>query len=612
MLRITLLFLLALAAVPANAAITGMEVISRVDAGKDYERVRAKARFAVDPKLPQNQRIVDLQFAPKNEDGLVEFETDIEVLKPRDPKTGNGTILLDIVNRGGQTLGMFSEAFLMEKRFTAVWVGWQWDMAKTGDKIRLYPAIAKGLSGLVRAERTIEEPTTTMNLGDRDHQAYPVADPSDPKLTLTVRESAQGKRTTVPREKWKLNSTATGIEMASGFEVGKIYEFVYTAKDPAIAGLGPAAVRDFLSFLKYGGPGHFLLADQRQHIKRAIGYGTSQSGRFLRTFLYQGFNEDEKGRKVFDGVWANVAGAGRGSFNHRFAQASRDGHPTMNFFYPTDIYPFTDDLLLANVKQAPKIFYTNGSYEYWGRAASLIHTSADGKKDATLNPDTRIYFIAGSQHGPQSFPPVKPATARNLRNSVDYRPIYRALLIDMHEWLKDGTAPPDSSYPRIDQGQLIAVGTLKYPKGAGAEPPRRVHGAYKVDYGPEFESKGIVSIEPPRVGDAFPVLIPQVDDDGNEISGVKMPQVAVPLAAYSGWNLREAKFGMPNETYNMVGSTLPFSKAKIIEKYGTKEKYLEKATAALDDLIKRRLLLPEERAKLLDDAAKQWDWFVSR
>ena len=601
-----------LAAGSTFAAITGMEVIERKDVGKDYERIRAKARFAVDPKLPQNQRIIDLDAAPKNEDGLVEFETDIEILKPRDPKTGNGTLLLDIVNRGNQTLGMFTEAFLMEKRFTALWVGWQWDMARKPGLIRLYPAVAKGLTGLVRAELTIDAPTTQMNLGDRDHLAYPVADPSDPKLTLTVRDSPLGKRTPIARDKWKFNADATGIEMASGFQSGKTYELVYTAKDPAVAGLGPAAVRDFVSFLKYGGPGHFLLADQRQHIKRAIGYGTSQSGRFLRTYLYQGFNEDEKGRKVFDGVWANVAGAGRGSFNHRFAQASRDGHPTMNFFYPTDIYPFTDDLLLANVKQPAKVFYTNGSYEYWGRAASLIHTSTDGKQDAPLNADTRIYFIAGSQHGPQSFPPNKPGNVRYLRNSVDYRPIYRALLIAMHEWLKDGTAPPDSSYPRISQGQLVSRTTLKFPKNAGGDPPVRVHTGYQVDYGPEFATKGIVSKEPPTVGAPFTALVPQVDDDGNEIAGVKMPQVAAPLATYTGWNLRDPKIGLPQETYNMVGSTLPFNKAKITEKYGTKEKYLEKARAAADDLISRRLLLAEEKPKLLEDAAKQWDWFMSR
>lgn len=601
-----------LTCVSAFAAVTGMEVIERKDAGKDYERIRAKARFAIDPKLPQNQRIVDLDAAPKNEDGLVEFETDIEILKPRDPKTGNGTLLLDIVNRGNQTLGMFSEAFLMEKRFTAVWVGWQWDMARKPELIRLYPAVAKGITGIVRAELTIEEPTKAMNLGDRDHLAYSVADPRDPKLRLTVRDSPLGKRTAIGRDKWKFNADATAIEMASGFQPGKTYELVYTAKDPAVAGLGPAAVRDFVSFLKYGGPGHFLLADQRQHIKRAVGYGTSQSGRFLRTYLYQGFNEDEKGRKVFDGVWANVAGAGRGSFNHRFAQASRDGHPTMNFFYPTDIYPFTDDLLLAKVKQPAKIFYTNGSYEYWGRAASLIHTSTDGKQDAAPGADSRIYFIAGSQHGPRTFPPTKADNVRNLRNSVDYRPIFRALLIAMHDWLKDGTAPPESSYPRISQGQLVALHALKFPKNAGGDPPRRVHTGYQVDYGPDFATKGIVSIEPPKVGAAFTALVPQVDDDGNEIAGVKMPQVAVPLAAYTGWNLRDPKIGLPTETFNMVGSTLPFSKAKITEKYGSKEKYLDKTRAAADDLIARRLLLPEEKQKLLDDAVKQWDWFMSR
>lgn len=604
-------------ATPLSAAIAGMEVIKREDVAGRYERIRAKAHFTLDPKLPANQLIRDLEFAPKNDQGLVEFSADIEVLKPRDPADGNGTLLLDVVNRGGQTTGMFTEAFLIEKKFTVAWVGWQWDVPQNPEKMRMYPAIAKGVEGLVRAEFTVHEATKTMNLADRDHQAYPPA--STTGLELTVREGPLGKRSPVPAAQWKLNGTQ--IEMPAGFKVGQTYELVYPAKDPAISGLGMAAIRDFVSFLKFGGPGHFLLADQTRFLKRAVGYGTSQSGRFLRTMLHQGLNVDEKGKPVFDGVWANVAGAGRGSFNQRFGQASRDGHPTMNFFYPTDIFPFTDlpekdpvtgqtAGLLPDPAKAPKIFYTNGSYEYWGRAASLIHTTPDGKEDAPLPDSTRIYFVAGSQHGPQKFPPATLKNATNLANSNDYRPLYRALLIAMHEWLKDGAPPPDSSYPRRDQKQLVAVDNWGFPKPIATKVPTHALPGQRLDFGPDFATKGIAAKEPPTVGEPYPAFVPQVDDDGNEIAGIKMPQVAVPLATYTGWNPRQDVF--TSETFNMVGSTLPFPKTKIIEKYGTREEYLEKTKNSIRELVQRRLLLAAEADQLEKQAAAQWDWFIAR
>jgi len=204
-------------AVPVYAAIAGMEVIKREDVPGQYERIRAKARFTLDPKLPANKLIRDLEFAPKNEQGLVEFSADIEVLKPRDPSTGNGTMPPDVGNRGGQTTGMFTEAFLIEQKFTVAWVGWQWDVPKNPEKLRMYPAVAKGIEGIVRAEFTIHEPTKVMNLADRDHQAYPVANAKD--LELTVREGPMGKRTPVPAPQWKL--TGPEIEMKASFKVGK-------------------------------------------------------------------------------------------------------------------------------------------------------------------------------------------------------------------------------------------------------------------------------------------------------------------------------------------------------------------------------------------------------
>lgn len=619
-----LLVATALLSSAAFAAVTGIEVTDRVDSGPGYERVRGKATFTLDPALPQNQIVRDLKFAPLNAQGKVEFQADFEVLKPWDPRESNGTLLLDIVNRGGKVAsGTFTEDWLKAQRFTVAWVGWQPDLPTASDTLlRLHAPRAKGVDGVVRSEFRPEKRVTTMNLGDRTHQSYPVANAN--AIQLTVRDSALGSRVQVDRSAWKLNEAATQIEMAKGFEAGKIYEAVYMSNDPWIIGLGNAAVRDFASFLTRTGSGVLTLGDQRRFLKRAVSFGTSQSGRFLRNFIYQGFNEDEGGRKVFDGVWANVAGAGRGSFNHRMAQPSRDGHASFNFFYPTDIYPFTDipvedpetkqsdgifvKALTANV--TPKVFYTNGSYEYFGRAASLIHTTPDGKADAFISPYTRIYFIAGTQHGPQSFPPAANPLQKNLRNSVDYKPVLRALLMSMHEWLKDGTPPPPSAYPRIDKGELTPRSALRH--AAGVEVPRNIQNAYRADYGNQFATAGIVTKEPPLLGKPFTVLLPQVDDEGNETAGIKLPQVALPLATYTGWNPAATELKMPGDTYSMVGSTLPFSKAKILEKYGSREKYLARVKESLADLVARRLVLADEVESLMAAASAQWDWFTAR
>ena len=322
------------------------------------------------------------------------------------------------------------------------------------------------------------EASKLASLADRDHQAYAVADANDPAAVLTVRDSVEGPRRTVPRAEWQFSEDGKGIRMAAGFQPKKIYEVVYTAKDPPVVGVGPAAVRDAVSRLKYGSASDLGL--EAGAIKRAIGFGISQSGRFLRTYLYYGFNEDEAHRKVFDGVMPHVAGAGRGSFNHRFAQASRDGHPYINFFYPTDIFPFTDepqrdpetgvtDGLLSHAtrpEHRPKVFYTNSSYEYWGRAASLIHTSVDGSRDVAPPPDTRIYLLAAGQHGVASFPPSR-TIGQQPNNPLDYRWVMRSLLLSMNRWITDGTPPPESRYPRIADGTLVAPDKLAFPKIPG-------------------------------------------------------------------------------------------------------------------------------------------------
>jgi len=617
-----------------------------VGAAGSYERIIGRAWFAVDPKLARNRIIVDIDKAPRNADGQVEFSSDFYILKPKDPRAGNGSILFEVSNRGGKgMLGIFNRAagstdprtgrelgdgFLFEQGYTLVWLGWQFDVPDQPNLLRFYAPVAKGLKGLVRAEITVDRTETSHSVADRNHRPYPVLNPDDPALSLTVRDRVEGPRQTVPRAQWHIEE-ATRVVMNPGFEPGRIYELVYTAQDSPVAGAGMAAMRDMISFLKYGGANDAILGDQNRYLKRAVAFGVSQSGRFLRTYLYDGFNQDERNRKVFDGVMAHVAGAGRGSFNVRFAQPSRDGHPFLNTLYPTDIFPFTDldetdggltDGLLTHALKPedwPKVFYSNSSYEYYGRDASLIHTSIDGKKDAALPASTRVYFFAGGQHGPAAFPPPQNHT-QNMSHPNPYTWSLRALLMAMNTWVKDGSQPPPSLYPKVAADQAVQLGAVQFPKIPGVSFPTRTTRAWHADYGPQFRNAGVITQEPPKLGAPFPLLFPQVDKDGNDVGGIRLPELQAPLATYTGWNLRAADIGAPDELFSMQGSWIPFARTKadrtktgdprlsMEERYTGREDYLVKFEAAAKSLVGAGYLLASDVPQLVERGAAEWDY----
>lgn len=627
-----------LAAMPMWSAVDRVELSERSDvlAGKSfgtagpYERMIGKVYFQIDPKNPANQNIADIALAPVNEHGLVEFSSDLYVIKPRDPARGNHSVLFEISNRGGKgMLGMYDRAagsldprtpaqfgdnFLLEQGYTLVWLGWQFDVPRRDGLLRLYAPIAtdhgKSITGPVRAEFTPDQKTGTMPLADRDHIPYPLV----AALSLTVRDSVTGPRTTLSPSAWKVVD-GTKVSLSTGFQPGKLYEFLYTAKDPVLAGLGEAAVRDLVSFVKYGGV-PTMLGDQVKFKMTAYGFGVSQSGRFLRKFIYDGFNADEKSRQVFDGVLAHVAGGGMGSFNERFAQPSRDGHPFLNTLYPTDIAPFTDDGILERARKTntvPRIFYSDSSYEYWGRSAASIHTSLDGKQDAPLASTTRIYTFMGGQHGPAPFPP-RPLETQNPSSPVAYTWSMRALLEDMDNWTKKGAEPPPSKYPKVSQDNLVPLGAIQFPKIAGVNFPTTAHRAYELDF----------SVLPPKILSTYPLLLPQVDRDGNDTGGIRMPEVAVPLATFTGWNLRSASIGAPQELYSMQGSMIPFPRTaaereqkhdprlSIQERYKTREDFLQQVTAAANDLAKSGYLLQRDVPKLVEHSAAEWDYLTKQ
>jgi Alpha/beta hydrolase domain len=646
------------------AKVIRAEITSRADVldgrafGKagPYERITGRIYFSVPVNNEHNRSIVDLQNAVNLRDGAVVFSADFIVVRPKDAHNGNGSLLLENPNRGHSRiialvdggdwnlLHSAGDAWLLRNGYSIAALGWQWDAADD-DALRLYAPIAKQhgqtIYGLLRGDlmpsKIMDDiPLGHLITGNIGGTEYPVAKPDDPRNVLTVRNSGDAPRTVIPRSQWQFAQLADGklqpsnryIHLNRGFQPGKLYEYVYVVSDPVIAGLGFAAMRDFASYAKHD-PNTIVPA------VRVYGEGISQNGRFLRDYLYQGFNADEQGRMALDGVLAHVAGAGRGSFNYRFAQPSRDAQPTSSFFFPTDIFPFTaspetDPLrgttagLLDRVKAehaVPKIFFSNTSYEYWGRVASLIHSSPDGLRDVPLSENVRIYHFTGLQHFPGPFPPAKgkgDLDGQEPESPLPIKYFWRAMITNMDAWVRNNQAPPESSYPKIADGNLVARKNYSFPEIPGVHKPRSPNRAYRLDFGPDWQA-GILSWQPPKVGEAFPVLVPQVNADGNERDGVRLPEVAVPLATYTGWNLRDPSIGAPDQRVPFEGSYLPFPKTaadrkksgdprqSIAERYASREDYMKRYAEAIDALVQERWVLPEDRTALVQLGEEEWE-----
>ena len=658
-----LILIVALAGLPLNARVLRVETANRTDVlgGKAfgnagaYERITGRIYFSLAVNNPHNQRIVDLGNAVNLKKGEVEFSADFIAVQPKDAHKGNGSMLLEVPNRGrGRILSLVDggdwdlaadagDAWLLRSGFTVVSLGWQWDAAGA-DALRFSAPLAKEngktITGLLRGDLMpskvmAEIPLGHLILGNIGGSEYPVAAPDDPRNVLTIRDSRNGQRTIIPRSEWQFAQIVDGklapsdrhIHLNGGFQPGKIYEYVYVVADPVVAGGGFAAIRDFASYAKHD-------SNAVTPAARVYGEGISQNGRFLRDFLYQGFNADQQGRIALDGVLAHVAGAGRGSFNCRFAQPSRDAQPTSSIFFPTDIFPFTDlpendpvsgesggllDRAVAE-KVVPRIFFSNTSYEYWGRVAALIHVSADGKHDAPISDNVRIYHFTGLQHFSGPFPPAKgklDLLGQQPQSPLPVKYFWRAMLANMDAWVRNGLLPPPSSYPKIADGTLVPLQDYAPPAIPGVNRPHEANQAWRVDFGTNWRD-GILSIQPPKVSEPFPVLVPQVDADGNERDGVRLPEITVPLATYASWNLRDPSIGAPDQRVSFELSYLPFPKTaaerqttgdprkSIAERYSDRETYLTRYHAAVEDLVKQRWILPEDRDAIVHRGEQEW------
>ncbi|MEX1184692.1 MAG: alpha/beta hydrolase domain-containing protein [Gemmatimonadota bacterium] len=679
-LAFALLFAAALHA-SAAAQVTRIEIDRREPfaAGQSfgdvgaYEKLVGSMYVDVDPGHAANQRIADLQLAPRNGRGMVEYRTDFYLLKPVDPSRGNGVLLYDVHNRGSKVaLGSFNGAggndpdnagsgFLMERGYSVLWTGWSGDViaddnrlvadfpvaTQNGEPItgRIYTEWESGGYQLyrnnfvTRTRESADQPLFSIPFDWGGSKPYAAVSLDNSDATLTMRPRRDAPAVEVPRDRWqfarvedgRIISDPTQVYLVDGFRLGWLYDLVYTGVNPRVTGLGFTAVRDPVAFFRYERAADGTPNPLTGAIRHAYAFGVSQSGRYLNHFLYEGFNTDTDGRIVFDGVLAEVAGGGKGLFNYRFAQATRHGSQHEDNLYPSDFFPFTtvpqtDPVtgasgdLLERVRRAghvPKLFYLQTSTEYWSRAASLLHTDVEGTRDVALDPNVRVYFVAGTPHNAMSGGHYEHPVNRSGRGTLT-----RALLVALDEWVRDDREPPPSRYPRIADGTLVPLETFRaqFPAIRGVHAPTVVFAPLRIDPGPRWYTDGIADHAPPRTGPAFRTLVPAVDADGNERAGIHPPDVAVPLATLTGWNLRAREWGADGMLTRWMGSSLEFAATReerdargdprpsVRERYPTRDAYLERYDAAIRALIEQRLLLPDDAEALRGAAARRDVW----
>jgi hypothetical protein len=642
-----------------------------------YEDLRGVIHFAVDPKHSANRAIVDLDKAARDSDGRVYFRAGFRLFAPADPARANRRLLYYVVNRGKQVMPFNmppppaeptdrvdpGDGFLMRHGWTVAWCGWQWDVIDDPALIGLNAPDALGpdgkpIPGQILIQFQPNEPHRWQHLSHyalhpkpgrsrfNQHRPYSAVDVNDPEAQLFVRDSAEGPRIEIPRNRWRFAREDDGrvvadenaIWLEDGFEPGRYYEAGYRTRICPVAGVGLLAVRDCTAFLRAAG------AEQGNPIAglidRTYGYGISQCGRFLREFLYWGMNVDEAGVQVFDGLIPHVAGARRGEFNHRYAQPSAQHVPAFGHLPPFHDLSQPDPLarevvpgLLERQRAAggvPKIFHTNTSSEYWRIQASLVHSDLAGEHDADPAPEARAYMLAGTEHTVGTVPPPLEHSAgartANMRNTVDYGPLMRAVLVNLDRWVTSGEEPPPNTVPSLEEGSAANREDVLAFFGSvpGAAPLAAEHlpQLRRLDLGPDA-SQGVATL-PAKEGESHPSFVSAVDESGNEIAGIRLPDVAVPLASHTGWNPRAEGMGAPGENVDMLGATIPLPvtaadrartgdpRRSIEERYRDRADYLGHARAAAEALVRKRFLLAEDVERVILQAGERYDFFTRR
>jgi len=599
-----------------------------------YERITARATIALDPSDDRNAVIADLAQAPRNAAGKVEAIADVVILRPADPARGNGTLLLDVPNRGRKLAPqLFDDSpqpgannaqnaddagigFLHRQGYTMVWVGWQGDIPSKSGQMALTAPVLKGVTGPAREEFVFDTTTSPA----RAPLTWPAADPAN--LNVTVRAAWADTRQTPPGLSARLVDPSTvEITRPDGFDAGALYEITYTARDPALLGMGFAAVRDVASFLRRDAtPANPLLNGLHPSVSRTIGFGVSQSGRFLRDFLHLGFNEDLAGRVVFDGLMPHVAGTRRMATNVRFGQPGRNPRHLQDPAWRADQFPFTyatlsdplsgktDGLLRRCALSAtcPKVMQTDSEHEWWASRASLLVTDLAGNH-LDLPDNVRAYMIAGTPHfaGPTEVMRNGVAAMLLPQNPIHAGAPMRALLSDLNAWISDGVPPPSSRVPMRAHGTLVAADSAVRSDIPGL-PYKGIHTVAA------FSDQSTL---PPREIGRYPVFVPKADNDGMAIAGIRQLALAVPRATYTAWNPRAQGFG-PTALYPLQGAVVPFApteaarkevhdpRPSIAERYADDDAYVAAVRREAARQVAERLLLSEDAERVVE-AAKQ-------
>jgi hypothetical protein len=570
-----------------------------------YEWVEATVEFAVDPDLLANQRIVDLELAPRDTDGMVRYDADLKLLRPVDG--GNGKLLFVVPNRGVPTYAPWlKNGFLLDRGYTIASCGWQWDVQRGPATLGMSAPSADVPPGFMRLEWRSDSASADHPLSFTVPEIdalppgaealftftdYPTVDIEDPEAVLSVRTAPDADPTVISRDSWHFTDE-THLTLDGGFKPFHWYELVYRTSRTPVVGCGLLAIRDVVSHLRGDGIDH------------AFAYGVSQAGRLLRQFLSDGLNVDETGMTVFDGVFSEFASATSGEFNHRYAQPSMAQVTGFG-----NMAPFAGAELLARQRElggVPKTIFTNSATEYWNSGGALLHVDPYTGADLPEDPDVRTYLLASTDHfGSSKLKEAVPAA--NPVHRLDVTPVNRALFVALEDWVCEGVEPPDSKVPRSSDGTAVArKEVLSFFSHTNAPDPSALSYARHIDLGPHAH-RGVGSW-PIQLGEPYVDLVSAVDEDGNEVAGIRLPSVAAPLAAYTGWNPRRHIDELPDVLYERVGSRLPFppGRPSVTERYPSREDYVAAVRNAAESLVAERFLLADEVDAVVGKAAADY------
>ena len=587
-----------------------------------YELLRGVVAGEVDPADSRHEHIVNLGNAPRNAAGRVEYRATVEIYRPIDMTRWNGALYHTVSNRGGAGA---AEPALLERGFAFVRVGWQGDLTPTESNIVAYLPVATNPDGSSIVGAALDE--FIFNDGEsvsRGRLTYPAASLEPRGGMLSVRATQDAERKRPADLQWRyVGDREIQIDRPAGFDGGAIYEFIYEAKDPLVLGLGFTAMRDAISFLRYesadrdGNPSPLA---ERGLPTSAVSLGISQSGRMLRDFLYQGFNEDVAGRIVFDGVHPNIAGSRKTFTNYQFGQPGRWQKQHEDHVYPGDQFPFTYATLTDPLSgrtdglqercsasnTCPKIVHSDGEAELWQARASLVVTDPEGGH-IELPDNVRVYLLSGTQHGGGPGVHTRPPSlgmCQNPSNPLALAQTRSALSVALYEWAAKGVEPPPSRFPTVAGGGLVAASELGFPDIPGVQ----YSGSYNPLHLADHRSL------PPMYGDAYPVLVGRIDVDGNMVDGVRHPNLVAPVGTHTGWNLRRAGFGEGGQCAG-TGSYIPFAasdaareasgdpRASLEARYPDHAAYVSAVSEAADELVGERLLLPGDAKAIVDLAS---------